>query len=1422
MGKTSDPRDAGAGPQRDIAVKLDLAQAYFEMGDHEGAREILKEVLAEGDSEQRRSAESLIRRIPGAEKVVAPTGTDQHGLQPSEVRRFSAVFGHALAYPHQDIVRAALLEARARGHDWETCLKLASSSKLTRAQLEDGLEMFGRFGLVEVITGLLRHENPLIRSSAAEALARLGDMRHLESLSVLASDMDDTVRRKGASAMLRLKANAMHGHAPPPLSIPETPGLAQKALVRLLEDSHDPLALITLTRLCAEPADASAFFDAMVAWPGALPPGLIEFLGQSGDPLAIPALQRQWDIGRNRPEAAFALVRISHDQAAETLANWLGSPDPGACTAARSALASADGRFIEAFVRACAANEELCAEEGYSLVSLGGEAGCALLLRCLHSRLRSVREDAVTALVRLGKEGKGMAALPGLLKLLHEEQSADIRECAVRCLGAIHDRATVTALASSIRTGGRSERLAAIEALAGNPCNEALEALGDALASQQWRVRQAAANALGTRRELTVIPYLARALGDSHPMVKAAAVAALSTLSHRLDEASMRVVAEFATSGDPEIEDCAAALLQRAGLRGSGVFVERLLDEGTLKASPEKRESWVTLRSRLGRGRDVARSHVEPGNGARPLDPNALARVIERLRASRNLNATLADVQGDICKAFDCERVTIYAVSGDGGSITSIVKTGLSSYKNLILPVSDKSIAGYVALNRKLVSVKDPYDERELASFSPPLKFLRDVDARTGYRSKQMLVAPIVSDEHGELLGVVQLLNSRSGLPFPVAAEKGLRELCSELALAFLRLRREAGAEGGNARGEARGEIDSRLAAHGARNERTSEDEIAAATDAEVVKLVNKIIVDAHDEGAREIHIRHFPGREKTRITFVVGEEFKPFIDLPASYRLAVTLRLKLMCNTMNLSERRKSQKGTIHFKEFGPLDIDLDIETLPSEAGANVEDILMRILLRQEPRNEAGLAGSSDKTRTLGKYGWLVANAVISAKDLERAQRSASRKNLDLETVLVDEFQVKLQAIGEALSAHFGVPYEPFKPDRVRPADLLRNISREYCETNHWIPLEDSKDGILVMAVDPEKIRASKMVNNIYPKSKIVYRVTTNREFGSTLDQMFGGDSLADTGDIGGLLGSLDDEGAAPDEEVINASRQAWIDAMRRARTEIPTPISDQVHFTVTAPKTVQAGREFVLDVWAHLGSDREAVLAQAREERPGNPLRSKTKGGIAVERGKILAVHVSVPDFGFEDEDSIQWSGTTGNCTFAVSVPESVASGTHVGTARFAIDGVQISRLHFELEVGAVAGVPGERTLRERRPATAFASYASDDRDEVLARIQGMQKLLPDLDIFLDVVSIRSGENWAKRLEDEIAQRDVFYLFWSSAASRSEWVEAEWRAALRLKGMDGIDPVPLEPPEKAPPPKELQGLHFNEWTLAYRKGAH
>lgn len=48
---------------QEVATKLDLAKAYQEMGDASGAREIIEEVLREGDAEQREAAQSLLAQL---------------------------------------------------------------------------------------------------------------------------------------------------------------------------------------------------------------------------------------------------------------------------------------------------------------------------------------------------------------------------------------------------------------------------------------------------------------------------------------------------------------------------------------------------------------------------------------------------------------------------------------------------------------------------------------------------------------------------------------------------------------------------------------------------------------------------------------------------------------------------------------------------------------------------------------------------------------------------------------------------------------------------------------------------------------------------------------------------------------------------------------------------------------------------------------------------------------------------------------------------------------------------------------------------------------------------------------------------------------------------------------------------------------
>src|ERR1035437_4680408 len=113
----------------------------------------------------------------------------------------------------------------------------------------------------------------------------------------------------------------------------------------------------------------------------------------------------------------------------------------------------------------------------------------------------------------------------------------------------------------------------------------------------------------------------------------------------------------------------------------------------------------------------------------------ALQTVTNKIHATSNVDEIMLEVSADICSLFNADRLTIYTVGEDKQTIVSKIKTGLNSFKDLKLPIAEHSLAGYVALSKKMMTIKDVYDESELKSHNPNLRFLQEVDKRTGYRT---------------------------------------------------------------------------------------------------------------------------------------------------------------------------------------------------------------------------------------------------------------------------------------------------------------------------------------------------------------------------------------------------------------------------------------------------------------------------------------------------------------------------------------------------------------------------------------------------------------------------------------------------------------------------------------------------------------
>ena len=111
------------------------------------------------------------------------------------------------------------------------------------------------------------------------------------------------------------------------------------------------------------------------------------------------------------------------------------------------------------------------------------------------------------------------------------------------------------------------------------------------------------------------------------------------------------------------------------------------------------------------------------------------------------------------------------------------------------MPLSEASIAGYVALTGQIVNVADAYHLPAGSSY----KVSRSFDEKSGYRTKSMLVVPM-RDHQNEVIGVIQLINKKRDakvvlqpvqlveetvIPFTSVDEELVTSLASQAAVAF-------------------------------------------------------------------------------------------------------------------------------------------------------------------------------------------------------------------------------------------------------------------------------------------------------------------------------------------------------------------------------------------------------------------------------------------------------------------------------------------------------------------------------------------------------------------------------------------------------------------------------------------------------------
>ncbi len=344
--------------------------------------------------------------------------------------------------------------------------------------------------------------------------------------------------------------------------------------------------------------------------------------------------------------------------------------------------------------------------------------------------------------------------------------------------------------------------------------------------------------------------------------------------------------------------------------------------------------------------------------------------ITNRIHSTRDTNEILLNLQDEILGLFDADRITIYVVDGVKKQVVSRFKTG-DEVAEIRVPIGSDSIAGYCAASGRVLAVGDAHDENEIKRISPDLRFDHTWDERTGYRTKQVLVAPISYNRY--LMGVIQLINKRNGTQFTGEDQTSVQEIAKILGIAFF--------------------------------------------------------------------------------------------------------------NNQKASQKRRPTK-----------------------------------------------------------FDYLIANNIITIKDLEQCIATARKTRKAVEAVLINNLQVSKEDIGKSLSAYYKTKFIPYDDKMVIPGDLIKGLRASFLKSNIFVPVGKSGNKIVVAMENPDYLPARDTIRRLIPGTEFEYSVALKEDIFKMIDFFFDvkrSVSAEEPGSIEDILGQLEPTDEENSEELTRVSEE-------------------------------------------------------------------------------------------------------------------------------------------------------------------------------------------------------------------------------------------------------------------------------------------
>lgn len=260
-------------------------------------------------------------------------------------------------------------------------------------------------------------------------------------------------------------------------------------------------------------------------------------------------------------------------------------------------------------------------------------------------------------------------------------------------------------------------------------------------------------------------------------------------------------------------------------------------------------------------------------------------------------------------------------------------------------------------------------------------------------------------------------------------------------------------------------------------------------------------------------------------------------------------------------------------------------------------------------------------------------------------------------------------------------------------------------------------------------------------------------------------------------------------------------------------------VYSSVFTPAEVKRKSHMLVQIYLHLYEEIEKVKALAQESdnnaerRDYIPLQCKLKKGDKVD----VQLNIYGETLLMSDKKSVVWQGSFTKCSFDYFVPNDIDVDELSCMALLTVNEIPVGEMRFITKI-----VETPRKLNPEIIAhkynKVFISYAHKDESKVKSFHEGLK--LAGIEHFFDRAYLQAGDVFPQVIQDYINSADLFVLFWSENASKSEYVDKERKQALerafpqvkpQQEAKLSIYPMSIEP--RAELPSDMrENYHFGE----------